>query len=252
MNFYDLAIINGKIYQDGMFINSNLYIREGVIANVSTDLFEAEKNYDAKGNYVLPGFIDPHVHFNLRVGGGRASSDDFHSGSITAAYGGITTYIDFLDPVEDRHQLHEAFESRMKDARDSVIDYGFHSTIANFKDDEEEFIKEIRDLGISSVKFFTTYSSSNRMTSHNTIKSLLNISKKEGVLLLSHSEDDHLIKEGKFSVKDHSENRPTISEIVEVLALAELTRETEGEIYIVHVSSGQTLARLKENYGDIL
>lgn len=252
MNFYDLAIINGKIYQDGVFVNSNLYIREGIIANISMDLFEAEETYDAKGNYVLPGFIDPHVHFNLRVGGGRVSSDDFHSGSITAAYGGITTYIDFLDPVEDRHQLHEAFKSKRKDAKDSVIDYGFHSTIANFKDDEEGFIKEIKELGINSVKFFTTYSSSNRMTSHNTIKNLLNISKKEGVLLLSHSEDDHLIKEGKFSVKDHSDNRPTISETVEVLALAELTRETQGEIYIVHVSSGQTLARLKENYGDIL
>ncbi|WP_040194552.1 dihydroorotase [Clostridium culturomicium] len=252
MNFYDLAIINGKIYQDGDFVNSNLYIRDGMIVNVSTDSFEAERTYDAKGNYVLPGFIDPHVHFNLRVGGGRASSDDFHSGSITAAYGGVTTYIDFLDPVEDRHQLKEAFENRMMDAKDSVIDYGFHSTIANFKDDEEGFINDIKGLGISSIKFFTTYSSSNRMTFHNTIRNLLNICKNENVLLLSHSEDDHLIKEGKFSVRAHGENRPTISETVEVLALAEMTRETEGKMYIVHVSSGRTLERVKENYGDIL
>lgn len=90
------------------------------------------------------------------------------------------------------------------------------------------------------------------MTFHNTIRNLLNICKNENVLLLSHSEDDHLIKEGKFSVRAHGENRPTISETVEVLALAEMTRETEGKMYIVHVSSGRTLERVKENYGDIL
>lgn len=256
MNYYDLAILNGKIYQDGRFVQSNLYIRNGIITNVSTDLFEASKVYDAKENYVLPGLIDPHVHFNLKVDEERVSADDFHNGSITAAYGGVTTYIDFLDPVQDISELHEAFESRLKDAEGSVIDYGFHSTVANFNGDEEAvieaFIKEIKGLGISSVKFFTTYSSTNRMTSHNIIKKFLEISKQEEILLLSHSEDDNLIKEGKFPVKAHGDNRPTISETVEVLALAELTREIEGKMYIVHVSSGQTIQRLKDNYGEIL
>ncbi len=252
MNYNDLAIVNGKIYIDGDFVDGNLYIRDGIITNISQDILEADKVYDAKGNYVLPGFIDPHVHFNLRVGENRASSDDFHNGSIVAAHGGVTTYIDFLAPVKNVSELRKAYSERMKDARGSVVDYGFHSTIANFHEDEEVFIKEIKNLGMCSVKFFTTYSSSNRSTSHNTILNLLNISKNKGIRLLSHSEDDHLIKEGKFSVSTHGDNRPSISETVEVLYLAELTRETKGEMYIVHVSSGQTLQRLKDNYGDIL
>lgn len=252
MNYYDLAIVNGKIYLNGGFLKGNLYIKDGIISSISQDVLEAKQIYDAEGNYVLPGFIDPHVHFNLRVGGGRASSDDFHNGSITAAHGGITTYIDFLDPVKNISELRRAYSKRMLDARDSVIDYGFHSTIANFQEEEKGFIKEIKDLGMCSIKFFTTYSSTNRSTSHGTIFNLLNISKKEKIRLLSHSEDDHLIKEGKFQVSTHGDNRPSISETVEVLALAELTREAGGEMYIVHVSSGQTIQRLKENYGDIL
>ena len=252
MSYYDLAVVNGRMYLDGSFTKSNLYIRDGIITNISSDIFQAKEVYDAKNNYVLPGFIDPHVHFNLRVGDGKASSDDFHNGSITAAFGGITTYIDFLDPVKNIKELHKAFDVRMKDAEDSIIDYGFHSTIANFHDDEEEYIKEIKKLGINTIKFFTTYSSTNRKTSHNIIRNLLKISARDKVLLLSHSEDDYLIKEGEFSVKTHENNRPTISETIEVLALAELTRETKGKMYIVHVSSGHTLQRVKENYKDIL
>ena len=38
--------------------------------------------------------LDPHVHFQLKVGN-DVSADDFYNGSIVAAYGGVTTFIDF-------------------------------------------------------------------------------------------------------------------------------------------------------------
>ena len=57
MNYYDLAIINGNIYVEGEFIRGNLYINNGIIKNISKDIFLAKDIYDTKGNYVLPGFI---------------------------------------------------------------------------------------------------------------------------------------------------------------------------------------------------
>ena len=57
------------------------------------------------------GFIDPHVHFHL-TGGKYTSVDDFYNGSIAAAFGGITTYIDFLDPVKTNVALRKAFDER--------------------------------------------------------------------------------------------------------------------------------------------
>jgi len=71
-------------------------------------------------------------------------------------------------------------------------------------------------------------------------------------MLLAHSENDELIKEGKFKIPTHEENRPTISEIIEVLTLSEMAKLRDGLMYIVHLSSGETLKKLTESYRDIL
>ncbi|HBA05248.1 MAG TPA: dihydropyrimidinase [Clostridium sp.] len=251
MNCYDLAIVNGNIYVEGEFIRGNLYIDNGIIKNLSKDIFLSKDIYDAKGNYVLPGFIDPHVHFQLKVGN-EVSADDFYNGSIVAAYGGITTFIDFLDPVKNIEELEKAFVDRKRKAKVSVVDYGFHSTIANFQDNEELFIEEIKKRGICSIKFFTTYSSSNRKTGLRTISNLLKISKRMKVILISHSENEELIREGKFPVRSHEENRPTLCETTEVLTLAEMTKNMDGYMYIVHLSSGESLSRIMDLYKSLI
>ncbi|MEW8993144.1 amidohydrolase family protein [Clostridium sp.] len=251
MNCYDLAIINGNIYVEGEFIRGNLYINNGIIKNISKDIFLAKDIYDAKGNYVLPGFIDPHVHFQLKVGN-DVSADDFYNGSIVAAYGGVTTFIDFLDPVKNIEELEKAYVTRKRKAKVSVIDYGFHSTIANFQDNEELFIEEIKKRGICSIKFFTTYSSSNRKTDLRTINNLLEISKRKKIMLISHSENEEFIREGKFPVSVHEENRPTLCETTEVLTLAEMTKNMDGYMYIVHLSSGESLRRIMDLYKSLV
>jgi len=251
VNCYDLAIINGNIYVEGEFIRGNLYINNGIIKNISKDIFLSKDIYDAKGNYVLPGFIDPHVHFQLKVGN-DVSADDFYNGSIVAAYGGVTTFIDFLDPVKNIEELEKAYVTRKREAKVSVIDYGFHSTIANFQDNEELFIEEIKKRGICSIKFFTTYSSSNRKTDLRTINNLLKISKNEGIMLISHSENEEFIREGKFPVSVHEENRPTLCETTEVLTLAEMTENMDGYMYIVHLSSGESLRRIMDLYKSLV
>ncbi|MEO2602686.1 amidohydrolase family protein, partial [Clostridium butyricum] len=116
----DLGIINGYVYLEGRFIKSNLYIKKGVIESVTSSIMHCSKVYDAKGCIIMPGFIDPHVHFNLGLGK-NVSAQDFHTGSINAALGGITTYIDFLDPINNISELDFEFNKRKKQAEDSVI-----------------------------------------------------------------------------------------------------------------------------------
>ena len=95
---YDLGIINGRVYTDLGFIYTNVYVSDGKIAALSNEIFPCKNIDDADGAKILPGLIDPHVHFSLTVGN-NTSSDDFESGSINGLFGGITTYIDFLDPI---------------------------------------------------------------------------------------------------------------------------------------------------------
>lgn len=52
---------------------------------------------DARGKYVFPGFIDPHVHIYLPFMGTYAA-DDYESASKAALAGGTTTLIEMICP----------------------------------------------------------------------------------------------------------------------------------------------------------
>ncbi|MFB3068178.1 MAG: hypothetical protein ACE1ZI_02815 [Acidobacteriota bacterium] len=82
---YDLAIEGGTLVSGTGLKNQNLYIQEGVVANVTTDRLEARQHCDASGLLGLPGMIDGHVHFQDP---GDSSREDFVSGSSAAAVGG--------------------------------------------------------------------------------------------------------------------------------------------------------------------
>lgn len=247
----DLGIINGYVCLEGRFIKSNLYIKNGVIESVTSSIMHCSKVYDAKGCIIMPGFIDPHVHFNLGVGK-NVSAQDFHTGSINAALGGITTYIDFLDPINNISELDFEFNKRKKQAEDSVIDYGFHVTLGSFKEDVKELFKKGRALGMPTIKIFTTYESTGRMTKDNIIDELLKYSKEYECRVVVHAENNDLIKEKNILVKDHEKARPAIAEISEVLKLCEMAAYRNGLLYIVHTNCGTTVERVRENFKDSL
>jgi len=249
---FDLGIVNGRIYIGGHWYEGNIYIKDDKISTIAREMLEAKEEYDAKGRDVLPGFIDPHVHFKL-TNNNQTSVDDFYTGSRAAAFGGITTYIDFLDPVKNSVGLKKTFNERRALAKDSVIDYAFHATIAELKEEPINFINEAKTLGIPTIKLFTTYSSSNRRTRDRTIDRLLRNTKQTGTLILAHAENDGLLLEGeKIHVAQQASARPAIAEISEVIKLAEMTKYSDGRMYIVHTNCGTTVERLKENYNSIL
>lgn len=244
----DLGIVNGKVYIDGSFYEENLYIKNEKVDTITKSYLNCKKEIDAKGMLVLPGFIDPHVHFHLTVGA-NTSKDDFYSGSVKGALGGITSYIDFLDPIKTGEQLGEAYLKRMDLAKLSVTDYGFHSTIANPTDGAEDIIIASKEKGICSIKLFTTYSETDRRTYDNYIDSLLKVSRELKCRVLVHAENDNMItRSNTILVKDHEKSRPVMSERTEILKLAEIAKERDGLLYIVHVSAGSSVELLARSY----
>ncbi len=249
---YDLAIVNGKVYFDNRYHKTNIYIKEGIIKDISPLLYKSAETFDAQGDLVFPGIIDPHTHFQLHLGR-ITSRDDFLYGTKAAAFGGVTTIIDFIEPVSNSIDLEGAFNKRVKQAKRSVVDYKLHACLMNPEGNIESIVKKMKELGMNTVKIFTTYSDSGRRTYDNEIIELLKQSKINDFLVTAHIENDELIDLNKnYTYKDLPKSRPTASETTEALKLAKYVKETGGNLYMVHLSSGETLRQLKENYEDIL
>lgn len=245
---YELGIENGTVYVGDTFRKLNVYIKNEKIAALSEEKQPCQKKINVEGKSVLPGFIDPHVHFALGVGE-NVSKDDFYTGSIEAAYGGVTTYIDFLDPVKTGNEIPIEFQKRNKLAEKSLVDYAFHTTIANPTDSPQSIFENSLAFGINSVKLFTTYADTDRRTYDDYILNLLKESNKIGGIVVIHAENDDLIDKRKdIPVKDHAKARPPLSENVEVMKLAQMAKAVSGYLYLVHVSAGSSVALLKHNF----
>lgn len=249
---YNLAVINGEIYFDSKFHKLNIYVKNGIIEKISPDKFDAEEVIEATRKKVIPGIIDPHVHLNLNIGK-YTSADDFYSGSIAGIYGGVTTIIDFLDPVSKGSDVETAFKNRLNLAEKSLIDFSFHTCVANPVNETENITNEAIRLKTPSIKLFTTYSESNRRTYKKEITELLKLSNRTGTTILIHSEDeDHMNRDKTFKCEDLPYSRPDISETSMIKKLAELNKAYGGRIYCVHTTCGESVQLMEQKYPDLL
>ena len=63
----------------------NIKVEDGKIADISKTHIKGDDVIDIKNNYIMPGFIDPHIHFRDP---GLTQKEDFKTGSLSAANGG--------------------------------------------------------------------------------------------------------------------------------------------------------------------
>src|SRR3989339_895619 len=127
-----LLIKNGKIYRNGILTKKNIFLKNNKIAKITSQELKADKVIDAKNKIIIPGLIDGHVHFREP---GLTHKEDFLTGSMAAAAGGITTVLDMpntIPPTTDFQRL----EEKRKLARKSVVNYGFNfgATLNNLTD----------------------------------------------------------------------------------------------------------------------
>lgn len=228
---HDLMFSGGKVYQDGRFVEANLYIDGEKIAAITPERKAAKRQIDCLGLLILPGLIDPHVHMELDLGF-TTSSDDFYKGSVEAVKGGVTTIIDFLAPIGHESQLDEAFRSRLDLAEKSVADYAMHATLGSFQGDVNKLIPAVKAKGMSSIKVFTTYSESDRMVPPQILHELLD----REIVTMVHAEEDRLVNADWPDISTYEASRPLEAELGALNHL--LANLGKGTLYVVHVSSG--------------
>src|SRR5271168_4849495 len=202
---------------------------------------------DARGKYVFPGFIDPHVHIYLPFMG-TFSKDDYITGSEAALVGGTTTLIEMCCPARKDDAL-ESFELWMSQAEGkSACDFTFHMGVTKFNDKTAQQLREIVKRGISSFKVFLAYKGAFGVDDAE-LYHTLKLAKELGVIVTAHCENETLVAErckellaaGKTDPGQHHESRPPAVEAEGVHHLMTFAEMTGAATYIVHLSCKEAL-----------
>lgn len=202
---------------------------------------------DASGLYILPGVIDPHVHIELDTGIYK-TPDSWFVESRAAAFGGVTTVIDFATQFKGQ-ALQQAVEQRLQEATPSVIDYAFHVMITDLAPGQEDELGALDELGVGSIKLYTTYRP-NYFADDATLLRLLEAAGRYGLITLVHCENDALVTAQTQALIDaqqtswryHAMARPALAEHEATARVLFLAKEANAPVVIAHNSSPRTSA----------
>lgn len=145
----DLLVRRGRVVTETGVREQSLAIENGRVVALISDGEEpaARKVIDAAGKLVLPGLVDSHVHFREP---GLTHKEDFQSGSLAAAAGGVTTVM--VMPTDNPLTLTpEDFEAKIALARDRChVDYALQAGLGP----DRRHVRALADLGAISFELF--------------------------------------------------------------------------------------------------
>jgi allantoinase len=244
----DLVIKNASIVSEYGVFQGAIAIKDGKIAALGRDdsMPPATETIDAKGHYLLPGGVDPHVH--IRYPGG-AHRENFTTGTWAAAAGGATTIIEH--PISSPPQYStDILLNRVNAVKEqAIVDVAFLGAAGGEKLDH---IRPIAESGIVGYKTFLHAAPEGREKEFIglTMKDNYELFKgfqeaaKTGLPIAAHAEDNDVVSgliaefraEGKTTPIYHARSRPAVAEVLAVERLLRMARETDAALYLVHIS----------------
>lgn len=239
-----MIISGGRVVLPSGVRKTDLLIENEIIAAIGDrrHFVNADHLIDAGGMIVLPGLLDVHVHFLDRFMG-SVSLQDYYSGTKGAAFGGVTTIIDFAHQ-EKGQSLAEAIRLKREEADGHVtIDYGLHAGITDPTPETLSEMKGVIRSGIPSFKAYTIYD--DFMIDDGSLMAVLEEAVRYGGLVALHAENDQITKHrvreflgaGKSSAVYHALSKPNIVEEEAVQRVALVARSVGAPFYIVHLST---------------
>jgi dihydropyrimidinase len=241
---FDLLISGGTVADVAETCRADVGIRDGKIVAIGRDLGAADRTIDAGGKYVLPGGIEAHCHIEQESSSGLMTSDDYHSGSVSAVFGGNTCIVPFAaqhrgQALRDVLALYHGRASSK-----SVIDYSFHLIISDPTDEvlHEELPRAIEE-GITSFKVYMTYD--RLIVDDSQMLDILAVAKRHGALTMIHAENNAMIKwmsgklleQGHGAPRYHALSHPRTAEAEAINRAIALAGFLDAPILIVHVST---------------
>lgn len=223
----------------GSFDQGSILISEGKIVSLNKTqikLADAEV-HDASGYMILPGAIDPHVHFREP---GQKYKEGIDNGSKAALAGGVTTVIDMPNNNPPCSTLRRIMQKKKLFSHKSHVNWGvmLHTS--------SRIEKNLADKIISAKVYMAK---SSRLPAITDVKTIIRIMRNFPVISF-HAEDESLLDISPQRSPLHHENRPrqaVISALNKIeQAFNSLPEKDRPRIVICHMNTTEEMAWIKK------
>ncbi|MDH5450068.1 MAG: dihydroorotase family protein [Candidatus Bathyarchaeota archaeon] len=236
----DLVLHNAKIYTTKGLATAHIAIDNGKIFKIAkTNLPKSSTKLNLKGNLVLPGLIDSHVHLRDQL---LAYKEDFFSGTAAAAAGGVTSVMDMPNnnPITmDSKSLRE----RMSQAKNRIfVNVAFYSTFPKNTKKPPLVVKE----GAIAFKLYLSKKIGDlNINDDESLSHAFEKAMEMNIPFAVHAEDRGMLEQGKEEmkragkddieayIKVHSPN----AEEKAISRVTRLARRSGAPIHFCHLSS---------------
>ena len=244
-------IKNAKIVNENTTFLGDVLIENEIIKEISSDIKATENTQliDAKGAYLIPGFIDDQVHFREP---GLTHKANIASESKAAIAGGITTFIEMPNTVPQattQNLLEDKFKIA---AKDSYANYSF--MFGGTNDNLEELLKT-DPKKVAGIKLFLGSSTGNMLVDNEAVLEKIFSSTK--MIISVHCEDEATIKKNtkeftkkygdNIPVKYHPSIRSEEACYLSSSKAIELAKKTGARLHVFHLSTAKETALFRND-----
>ena len=252
---------NGLVIQNTMMVlphgivEGDLRVTNGLIKTIAPQggiqPEIGELVIDGTGLHLLPGAIDPHVHFRDP---GHPEKEDLESGSRAAAAGGITSFLD-MPNTSPNATNRAALEAKIASAANKVVTHhGFFigATTNNVTD-----LQSIEGMdGVCGIKIFMGSSTGDLLVHEQ--KHLEDIFANTGGIIATHAEDENRLQsripefKHRTDIAAHAEYRDIECALLATKRASALAKDHDHRLHIVHLTSGAEADWLASNKGNLI
>lgn len=246
-----LRIVNARIAQpDGSTIDGDIYCKDHRIERIDAGIEQAaDETIDADGRLLLPGVIDPQVHFREP---GNDHKEDLATGSHAAVRGGVTSFLE-MPNTSPATTDQAALDDKLKRASEkSLANYGF---FIGATPDNLAALNSVHPA--CGIKIFMGSSTGSLLV--NKREDLDRIFGNGRRLIAVHAEDEARINARMNDAQsnnktlnyiDHSRIRDNQCAVLATELALELSNKYERRLHILHLSTHEEVAILRANKPD--
>lgn len=234
-----LLFKNVDIVRPNGIYTGDVFIKDGKIVDVAPSIsVAAAQVIHESGLTLIPGVIDPHVHFRDP---GACHKEDLYSGSKAAAAGGVTSFFDMPNTNPATTTCEKIAKKKALAAEKSLVNYNF------FIGATADNIAELQAVkNVPGIKIYVGSSTGSLLVDEPA--ALAAIFEKTNHIIAVHSEDEAMIQEklaqyqGSQCVADHETIRSAAGALRCTTQLIDLAHTYQHRLHICHLTTQEEVA----------